>query len=83
MHLLRACNADNSCNKDCFLSDVILASIVMVLRCMPRKVSEVVGLSTLDGLIGTLRMLHNVNMALRLCSHTSESAGPAVKKSSK
>ena len=83
MHLLRACNADNSCSKDCSLSYVTLASIVMVLRCMSRKMSDVVGPSTLNGLMGTLRTLHSVSMALRLCSHISESAGPTVKKLSK
>ena len=68
VHLLQACNDDNSCSSDRFLSGVMLVSMVMVLRCMPRKVSEIAGPSTLDGLIGTLRDLHSVSMALRFYS---------------
>ena len=83
IHFLRACINNRSCNNDCFLSEVILASIDIVLRCMPRNVSDVSGPSILDGLMGTLSFLHSVSMKLRFCSHSSESAGPAVKKSSK
>ena len=50
---------------------------------IPRKVSEVVGPLTLDILIGALILSHNINMAVKLRAHTGESAGPAVKKSSK
>ena len=57
----------------------MIASIDTVSRCMPRNVSEVVGPSTLDGLTGTLVVLHNVSMALRFLSHASKLAGPAVK----
>ena len=57
------CNEDNSCSNACFRSKVMLASIEVVLRCMPKNVSEVVGPSTLDGLIGTLSFSHKANMA--------------------
>ena len=63
LYLFLACNEDNSCSNACFLSEVKLASIEVVLRCMPKNVSEVVGPSTLDGLIGTLSFSHKVNMA--------------------
>ena len=50
VHLLRCIyDDDNSCSNDCFLSGSMLA-----LRCMPRKVSEVGGPSTLGGLMGAL-----------------------------
>ena len=78
-----ACNEDNSCNNAYFLSEVMLASIEVVLRCMPKNVSKVVGPSTLDGLIGTLSFSHKANVAKRFSSRVLESAGPAVKKLSK
>ena len=34
-----------------------------ISSCMPRKVNEVVGPSTLDGLMGVFSALLNVNMA--------------------
>ena len=83
VYLLWVHNDDNSCSSDCFLSEVMLASTVMVLRCVPRKMSEVVGPSTFDGLTGTSNILYSVSIALRLCLHVSELAGPAVKKSSR
>ena len=46
---------------------------------MPKKVSDVVGPSTLDGLIGALSVLHSVIMARRFCSQVSELAEPVVK----
>ena len=48
LHLLRACSDENSSRNDRFLSEVIFASIDMVLRGIPRKVSEVVGPSIYD-----------------------------------
>ena len=57
------CNEDNSCNNTCFLSEVMHASIEVVLKCMPKNTSKVVGPSTLDGLTGTLSFSHNANMA--------------------
>lgn len=50
---------------------------------MPKKVSDDVEPSTLDGLIGVLSVLHKDSMAWRLCSQVLEFAGPAVKKLSK
>ena len=44
---------------------------MLALRCMPRKVSEVGGPSTLDGLMRTLWVLHSVSTALSLCSQAS------------
>ena len=52
-------------------------------RWMPKKVSDVVGPSTLDDLIDALSVSHSVNMAWRFRSQVSELAEPAVKKSSK
>ena len=63
LYIFPECNEDNSCNIACFLSEVMLASIEVVLRCMPKNVSEVVGPSTLDGLIRILSFSHNANMA--------------------
>ena len=63
VHFLRECSKDNSYNKDCFLLEVILASIEIVLRCMSKNVSEVAGPSTLDGLMGALIVLHSASMA--------------------
>ena len=73
----------NSCSRDCFLSSVMFASIEIVSRWMPKKVGDVVGPSTLDGLIGALSISHSVNMAWRFRSQVSELAEPAVKKSFK
>ena len=47
---------------------------------MPKKVSDVAGPSTLDGLIGALSVLRSVNMACGFFSYMSELAEPAVKK---
>ena len=57
----------------------MFASIEIVSRWMPKKVSDVVGPSTLNGLIGALSVLHSVNMAWRFRSQVSELAEPAVK----
>ena len=54
VHLLRAGSKVSSCSRDCFLSFVIFASIEIMSRCMPKKVSDVIGPSTLDGLMGVL-----------------------------
>ena len=48
LHLLLACSDNNSSSNDCFLLEVILAFIDMVLRGIPRKVSEVVWPSIFD-----------------------------------
>ena len=74
-----ACNEDNSCSNVCFCLEVMLVSIEVVLIRMSKNVSEVVGPSTLDGLIGTLSFPHKANMARRFSSQVLESAGPAVK----
>ena len=50
---------------------------------MPKKVSEVEGPSTLNGLIGTSSLLHSASIALRFCLHMLELPEPAVKKSSR
>jgi len=52
----------------------------MVLRWMPKNVSEVAGPSTLDSLMGALIVLHSASIVWRFCSHMLELAGPAVKK---
>ena len=57
----------------------MFASIEIVSRWMSKKVSNVVGPSTLDSLIGALSPLHSVNMACRFRSQVSELAEPAVK----
>ena len=43
LYIFLACNGDNSCNNACFLLEVKLASIAVVLCCMPKNVREVVG----------------------------------------
>ena len=73
----------NSFTSDCFLSDVILASMGMVSIGIPRNVRQVVGPSTLDCLIGALILLQNVSMLRRYVEHMFESAGPAVGKLSR
>ena len=50
---------------------------------MARKVKDVVGPSTLDDLIGTLMLLHNVNTDCKFSEHCDEFTGPTVKKPSK
>ena len=44
----------------------MLASIGIVLICIPRNVRQVVGPSTLDGFIGALILSQNVSMVWRL-----------------
>ena len=81
LHLLRACSDENSSRNDRFLSEVIFASIDMVLRGIPRKVSDVVGPSIFDSLTGMLSVLHNVSMTLRFIVYVSEFSVLTVKKS--
>ena len=61
----------------------MLASIVMVSNCIPRKVMEVDGPSILDDFIGALMRSHNDSIELRLLLQIVESGGPAVRKSSR
>ena len=39
VHFLLACKENNACSNPCFHSEVMLASIAVVLRCMPKNVS--------------------------------------------
>ena len=64
-------------------SGVMLASIVIVSKCIPRKVLAVGGPSILDDFTGALMRWHNDNMELRLLLQIGESGGPAVRKSSR
>ena len=61
----------------------MLASMATVFRWMPKKVSEVEGPSTLDGLISTSSLLHSASIVLRFSLHMLELAETAVKKSSR
>ena len=61
----------------------MLASIVTVFRCMPRKVIDVDGPSIFDDLTGALICSQTGSIALGFCTQTAESAEPAVRKSSK
>ena len=83
VHLCQACKNCRSWSNDCFLSDVMLASIEIVLIWIPRNVKQVVGPSTLDGFTGALILSQNVNMVWRLLAQMLEFAGPAVRKSSR
>jgi len=62
---------------------MILASIVSLLRGIPRNINEVVGPSTLDSLMGALMSLHKVNIDCKFSEHRNEFARLAMKKSSK
>ena len=64
---LECCN--NDCNDDmrsCSRSSVMLAVMVDVSISIPRKVRQVVGPSTFDGLIGAFILWHNESMAEKL-----------------
>ena len=53
IHFFLACIEGNSCNA-CFLLEVILTSIEVVLKSMPKNVSIVVEPSTVNGIMATL-----------------------------
>ena len=61
----------------------MLASIVTVFRCIPRKMIDVDGPSKFDDLTGALICSQTDSITLRFCTQTAESARPAVRKSSK
>ena len=61
---LECCN--NDCNDDMTRSSVMLAVMVDVSISIPRKVRQVVGSSTFDGLIGAFILWHNESMAEKL-----------------
>ena len=61
----------------------MLAYIVMVSNCIPRKVIEVDGPSILDDIIGALMCSHSNSMELRLLLQIVEFGGQAVRKLSR
>jgi len=61
----------------------MLASIMVALSWIPRNVREAVGPSFFDALMGALILLQRESIACKLLAQSLESAGPAVKKSSR
>ena len=61
----------------------MLAYVVTVFSCIPRKVIDVDGPSIFDDLTGALICSQIDSIPLRFCTQTAECAGPAVRKSSK
>ena len=61
----------------------MIASTVMVSKCIPRKVIQMDGPSILEDFMGALICLHSANMELRLWLQMGESDNPAVRKLSR